>query len=257
MLKPRIVPCLLIQGEGLVKTVNFSNPRYIGDPLNAIRIFNEKKADEIIILDIEASKLNKSPNFQLIEKFSLDCRMPICYGGGIKTLPDALRIIEMGVEKIAINSAAYKSPDLINSLAREVGTQSVVASIDVNYIDGKYYLFGNGGQIESGIGLMDHVARVVDLGAGELLINSVHKDGLMNGYDLELSAKIRRELNCPITFLGGAGSLRDVEDLLHVCGVIGVAAGSLFLYKGEYKAVLINYPSQEDKKNLAKHAYLS
>lgn len=258
MLRPRIIPCLLLQDEGLVKTINFKNPTYIGDPLNAIKIFNEKNADEIIILDIDVSKANKQPNFGLIEKFSLDCRMPICYGGGVRTLSDALRIIEMGIEKISLNSAAFKSPSLISSIAREVGTQSVVVSIDVDVVKGEYCIFSeNNYQLRGQKNLIEHIKKVVDLGAGELLINSVHKDGLMSGYDLELSMMVRSEVNCPITFLGGAGSFSNLEDLIRSCGVVGAAAGSIFVYKGEFKAVLISYPSQEDRDSLAKKAYLT
>jgi cyclase len=253
MLRPRITPCLLVSGGGLVKTVRFGAPKYVGDPINAVKIFNEKEADELMVLDIDASRDVVEPNFKLISQFAVECRMPLCYGGGIKTVDHAKRIIGLGVEKIAISSAAMETPSLISAIAHEVGNQSVVVVVDVKKgADGtKYEVWTHNGRQNSGRLAESTVGQLEALGAGEVVVNSIDNDGLMKGYDLPLARRVRAATRLPMTVLGGAGSLADIGSLINACGVVGAAAGSLFVFKGAYRAVLINYPSQAQKDELA------
>jgi cyclase len=254
MLRPRIIPCLLIHKGGLVKTKAFKDPRYVGDPINAVRIFNEKEADELMVLDIDATVDKAEPDFALIEKLAAECRMPICYGGGVTTAAQATRLVDMGVEKVAVNTAAFADPSLLSRMAEAVGRQSVVAVIDVRRRTG---LLARGYQVATRNGSVRHdvapdalAERYQAAGAGEIVVNDVDRDGLLQGYDLVLAEQIRRSVNVPITFLGGAGSLADLSALIRHLGVVGAAAGSLFVFKGKYQAVLINYPTPEQKMQL-------
>ncbi|MBM9577293.1 imidazole glycerol phosphate synthase subunit HisF [Leptospira sp. 201903070] len=252
MLKPRIIPALLVKDGGLVKTVKFDNERYIGDPINAVKIFNEKEADELTVLDISASKERTDPDFRLIERLANECRMPLCYGGGIKNLEQANRILSFGVEKIVISSLAIENPKMIRAMADYLGSQSVVVAIDykkTGFSKKEEVVIYNGTK-KTGISPEELLRSAIDLGAGEILLNSIDKDGTMEGYDVETIKKIRKECGVPLTVLGGAGSLRNVKDLISEVGIIGVAAGSLFIYKGVHKAVLINYPNREEKEQL-------
>tara|TARA_Y100000817_G_C16843568_1_gene539081 strand:+ start:83 stop:865 length:783 start_codon:yes stop_codon:yes gene_type:complete len=252
MLNPRIIPCLLIENKGLVKTVQFSSPKYVGDPLNAVKIFNEKSVDELIVLDIQSTTKNREPNYKMIANIALECRMPLCYGGGIKTKKQALKIFKLGVEKIAISSAAIDNPKIISEIANIVGNQSVVIVIDVKkrrYSD-KYEIFTHNGRKKSSRDPIDFAKQAEQLGCGELVINSIENDGLMNGYDRKIINKIRNAISIPMTVLGGAGKLDDIGKIIKEHGIIGVAAGSLFVFKGKYKAVLINYPNEIEKEKL-------
>ena len=253
MLRPRIIPCLLMREKGLVKTVKFKESKYIGDPINAVRIFNEKEADELIILDIDATSQNYEPDFQMIEKLASECRMPLCYGGGIKTVEQALNIFSLGVEKVALSSSAVNNPQIVSQIAEKVGSQSVVVVLDVKKkLLGGYEVVTHNGKKYSGSTPFDLVSKFQKLGAGEIVINSVDRDGTMEGYDLNLVEKIRSKITLPLTAIGGAGNLDDIGDLISSFKIIGASAGSLFVYKGKYKAVLINYPSSEIKESLIK-----
>jgi cyclase len=253
MLRPRIIPSLLIHDNGLVKTVNFKNPKYVGDPLNAVKIFNEKTVDELAVFDIDASVIGKEPNYVLIERLASQSMMPLCYGGGVKTVDQAQRIFSLGIEKIAISSVAIQDPTLIEKIAERVGSQSVIVVLDVKKkLLGGYEVYINNGKKATGINPLKFVEDAQRLGAGEIVINSIDRDGVMKGYDLELISKVREKTTLPLTVLGGAGSLDDIEKVISKHGVIGVAAGSLFVFKGPYKAVLINYPSQEEKDRIFK-----
>lgn len=258
MLRPRIIPCLLVHKGGLVKTQAFKDPKYVGDPINAVRIFNEKEADELMVLDIDATVNKVAPDFSLIAKLAAECRMPLCYGGGVTTAEQAARIVDMGVEKVAISAAAIANPALLTEMAAAVGRQSVVAVLDVRKRTG---LFAKGYEVcthnSKTVHKLDPVAlaeQLQDAGAGEIVINSVDRDGLMQGYDLELAAQLKQALKVPVTFLGGAGSLDHLGELIAKLGVVGAAAGSLFVFKGKYRAVLINYPTPEQKLNLCREA---
>ena len=258
MLRPRIIPCLLVHKGGLVKTQNFKDPKYVGDPINAVRIFNEKEADELMVLDIDATRNGIPPDFALIAKLAAECRMPLCYGGGVTTAEQATRLVDMGVEKVAVSAAAIANPGLLTQMAASVGRQSVVAVLDVRKRTG---LFSKGVEVCTHNATVAHKVDPVTLarqlqeaGAGELVINSVDRDGTMQGYDLDLAAQVKAVLNVPTTFLGGAGTLEHLSDLVSKLGVVGAAAGSLFVFKGKYRAVLINYPPPELKIQLCKAA---
>jgi cyclase len=254
MLRSRIIPCLLVHKKGLVKTVNFKDPKYVGDPINAVKIFNEKEVDELIVLDIDATVENRSPNYELIKNLATECRMPFCYGGGITTVEQAKKIIELGAEKLAISSSAINNPELIKAIGIAVGVQSVVVVIDVRkkniLAGGGYDIYTNNGKIKSKIKLKDFINQLNEIGVGEIVINSIDYDGCMKGYDLALISMIRDLTNFPITALGGAGTLDDIKNLISKFKIIGVSAGSLFVFKGKYKAVLINYPNREEKLRL-------
>lgn len=249
MLRPRIIPSLLIQDNGLVKTVNFKTPKYVGDPLNAVKIFNEKEVDELAIFDIDATVKNHEPNYGLIEKIAIQSRMPLCYGGGVRTVEQAQRIFSLGIEKIALSAAVIQRPELISEIANKVGNQSVIVVLDVKKkLLGGYEVYTHNGQKSTGINPIKFAAKAEQLGAGEIVVNSIDKDGVMSGYDFALIDKIREQVHIPMTVLGGAGSLDDIKQVVNRYGVIGVAAGSLFVFKGKYKAVLINYPAQQEKE---------
>ena len=257
MLRPRITPCLLVHKAGLVKTVGFKAPKYVGDPINAVKIFNEKEADELVVLDIDATVNIAEPDYRMIANLAAECRMPLCYGGGIRTPVQAKRIISLGVEKVAISSAAVEHPELITQIADEIGRQSVVVVLDVKkrLFSKDYDVFTKNARTNTKRSVFDLAAEVEKLGAGELVINSIDLDGAMTGYDLALAEKIRQAVNIPITILGGAGSLDDIEALIRTCGVIGASAGSLFVFKGVYRAVLINYPTLAQRDELIRKAF--
>ncbi len=252
MLRPRIIPFLLVHEGGLVKTVGFKDPKYVGDPINAVKIFNEKEADELCVVDMDASVNGVEPDYKAIEHMALECRMPLCYGGGVRTAEQAKRIIGLGVEKVSISAAAVERPELVAEIAEEVGRQSVVVVIDA-----KKKMLGRGWDVvthnakrSAKMDALDFAARVADLGAGEIVMNSVDLDGRMTGYDLDLARKLRERVKIPMTMLGGAGKLEHLSDLFAACGTVGAAAGSLFVFKGQYKAVLINYPKPAEKEPL-------
>ena len=251
MLQPRIIPSLLIHENGLVKSTKFKNYKYVGDPINAVKIFNEKEVDEIIIVDIDATANGNEPNYNLIEKLAYECRMPLCYGGGIKTAEQARRIFSLGVEKISISSIAIENPKIISEIASVVGNQSVVVVLDVKRkLFGGYEIYTHNGTKKTGIDPAQFVNKIEELGTGEIVINSIDNDGTMKGYDLELLELIRDQTSLPLTILGGAGSMNHIGEVISRHGIVGVAAGSNFIFKGKYRAVLINYPSPFDKKKL-------
>jgi imidazole glycerol-phosphate synthase subunit HisF len=259
MLRPRIIPCLLVHNKGLVKTVQFKDPKYVGDPINAVRIFNEKESDELTVLDIDATVENREPDYKMIELLAAECRMPLCYGGGIKTAEQAQRIFSLGVEKIAISSIALEQPDIIAKIAEKVGNQSVVVVLDVRLKKGlfgsKCELYSHNGKKASGKDPVDFAKQAENLGAGEIVINSIDQDGMMKGYDIKLIESIRQAVSVPVTALGGAGSLDDIGGLIKQFGIIGASAGSLFVFKGVYKAVLINYPTIAERDILIKNNF--
>lgn len=251
MLRPRIIPSLLLQDNGLVKTVNFKNPKYVGDPINAVKIFNEKEVDELAVFDIDATAKGLEPNYSLIERIANQSRMPLCYGGGVKTVEQAQKIFGLGIEKIALSSAVLQNPDLITQIAERVGAQSVIVVLDVKKkLFGGYELYTHNGKKATGINPFDFAEKAQQLGAGEVVINSIDQDGVMKGYDMNLIDKVREKISLPLTVLGGAGSLQDIQEVIKKHKIIGVAAGSLFVFKGVYKAVLINYPTKKEKENI-------
>lgn len=252
MLKPRIIPCLLLKNNSLVKTVKFRDPKYIGDPINAVRIFNEKKVDELMIFDIDATKKNAPPNYDLIKKLAFQCRMPLCYGGGVKNLNEFIKVISLGVEKVAICTSAINNRSLIKKASDHLGSQSVVVCLDVKKTKflNKYSVFTNNGKNKTNINPVHYCEEISKLGAGEIVLNFIDKDGTMSGYDINFIKKIKNIINIPLTVLGGAGSYEDLHSLIKHFGIIGAAAGSLFVFKGRYRAVLITYPNNNEKNKI-------
>lgn len=252
MLRSRIIPCLLVHKKGLIKTINFKDPKYVGDPLNAVKIYNEKEVDELIVLDIDATVNGVGPDFEMIKNLAVECRMPFCYGGGVTTVEQAKKIISLGAEKVAVSSAAIKNPKLLADIGQAVGIQSVVVVIDLKkrafIVGGGYDVYIKNGKEKVPIKITDFIRELNKIGVGEIVINSIDKDGTMQGYDLPLVEMIRQLTDVPITIIGGAGSHEDIKNLIKTYKIIGAAAGSLFVFKGKYRAVLINYPNKDEKK---------
>jgi cyclase len=251
MLRSRIIPCLLIHNGGLTKTVKFKPGKYVGDPLNAVKIFNEKQVDELAVFDIDATINGKDPNFGLIKRIADECRMPLCYGGGISSAEHAKELIHLGVEKIAVSSAAIAQPNLLEEMKRMVGLQSVVFVMDVKKVGlfkKNYEVFTHNGTRSTGISAVQLATQVEKIGVGEVVINNIDNDGEMRGYDLKLIDEIRSVTSMPLTALGGAGSYDDLRQLVLQHKIIGAAAGSIFVFKGKYKAVLIQYPDGKEKE---------
>jgi cyclase len=249
MLKHRVIPSLLIRNGGLVKTTQFANPRYVGDPLNAIRIFNEKEVDEILVLDIMASKEGREPDFAMIEEFSGECFMPLCYGGGISSMAHAERLFSLGVEKVSLQAATFSNLGLITEIAARFGSQAVVASIDikVNWC-GQHQLY------EAAKGTVhqdwqEHLGRLVNAGAGEVLLTAVDRDGMMKGVDTRLIEAASRAVAVPVIASGGVGSLADIKAAVQA-GASAVAAGAFFVFQGKHRAVLITYPNYATLEDL-------
>lgn len=248
MLRSRIIPCLLVRNGGLVKTRRFTDDKYVGDPVNAVRIFNEKEVDELIVLDIDASVQGREPNFELIDHLAAECRMPLCYGGGVSTVDQARRIMGSGVEKVALSAGALANPGLVSEVAGQVGRQSVVVVLDIRKRAlGGHRVVVHNGRTETGRDPVALARSFEQLGAGEIVLNSVDRDGMMEGYDLAVAEQIRGAVNLPLTLLGGAGSVADMEQAVSRLGIMGVAAGSMFVFKGQFRAVLISYLSPQDK----------
>jgi imidazole glycerol-phosphate synthase subunit HisF len=252
MLRPRIIPCLLIHKGGLVKTRQFGDPKYVGDPLNAVRIFNEKEVDELMVIDIDATRHGRAPDEAVIASLAAECRMPLAYGGGVKTVEQIERLIALGVEKVAVSSAAIADPNLIPSAAERVGRQSIVGVMDVKAsgLLRKAEVVTHNATKRTGISPLEFAGRLQQLGVGEIVVNSVDRDGMMQGYDMALVDGIRSATNVPLTILGGAGTLDDIRQLVGRHRVIGAAAGSLFVFKGKFRAVLINYPDRKMHEEL-------
>lgn len=244
MLRSRIIPCLLVRDGALVKTRQFGDDRYVGDPLNAIRIFNEKQVDELTIFDIDATRLQRSPDLKLIASVADQCRMPLSYGGGVRDAATAAQILRLGVEKISISAAAVERPDLIRETADLVGSQSVSVVIDVKvrrFPRRGYEVVTTNATKSTGLDPVEFAQQAASLGAGEVVLNSVDHDGMLDGYDIDLARSVRAQIDTPLTVLGGAGSLDDLATLIEAVGPVGAAAGSLFVFRGKFRAVLISY----------------
>ena len=246
MFRPRVIPCLLLKDRGLVKTRAFKNPRYLGDPINIVRIFNDKEVDELILLDITATIEGRSPLFSYLAEVASECFMPLGYGGGIRSMDDVKTLLHLGIEKLAINSAAFEDPAFIRKAADYAGSQSIIASLDIKLTaSGKYEVFTHGGRMATGQDPIQCAQNMETLGAGELLINVVNNDGEMQGYDLELIRQISHAVDIPVVACGGAGNTNDLVAAIKA-GASAAAAGSMFVFHGPLRGVLINYPSPED-----------
>lgn len=241
MYRPRVIPCLLLHDNGLFKTKKFKDPVYVGDPINAVRIFSDKEADEIMVLDIDATKNGREPNYDLISEIAGEAFMPMAYGGGVTCVNQVRRLIRCGIEKVVINSAALSSPNLIYESAQIFGKQAIVGSIDIRKtLFGSYRVVTNCGARDAEVDLNLHISNLVSAGVGEILINNIDRDGMMEGYDLELIKNISEGLRVPLIVCGGAGGKDHLIEGIHA-GASAVAAGSMFVFHGKHKAVLISY----------------
>jgi len=253
MLKKRVIPVLLLQNGGLVKTVRFKNPVYIGDPINAVRIFNEKEVDELVILDIEASRVHREPDFELLGKLAGEAFMPLAYGGGVDTRNQVRQLLRLGFEKIIINTAFYFQEKLLSQLADEFGSSSIVAGIDVKKnLLGKNEIYARCGTDKQPGQLLDICLQREKQGAGELLLHSIDRDGTMKGYDIEVIQDIASRLSIPVIACGGAGQLVHIVQAHQQTNAAAFAAGSMFIFHGPHKAVLISYPDYEQLQQALK-----
>tara|TARA_B100000029_G_scaffold94348_1_gene84531 strand:- start:131 stop:892 length:762 start_codon:yes stop_codon:yes gene_type:complete len=247
MLSVRVIPCLLLRNRGLVKTIQFQDAKYVGDPVNTVRIYNEQEVDELVFLDITSTRENKPVSLDVIEEIAGECYMPVTYGGGIHSIEQMSEIFSVGVEKVVINSAAIQAPDLITEAASRFGSQSIVVSIDAKRrFLGGYEVYSHGGTQRTRLSPVDHALAMAEAGAGELLVTSINRDGTMQGYDLELIRQITEAVTIPVIACGGAGSVTDLGRAVHEAGASAVAAGSLVIYQGTNRAVLINFPSRDE-----------
>ncbi|MBF8708233.1 imidazole glycerol phosphate synthase subunit HisF [Pseudomonas putida] len=243
MIRKRVIPCLLLKDRGLVKTVKFKDPKYVGDPVNAIRIFNEKEVDELVILDISATAAKREPDFELLAEIAGECFMPICYGGGITKVEHAQKLFALGVEKVSINSASAESFGLVTAIAEMYGAQSVVGSIDCKKgLFGGYSVFTHNGSRDTKKTPLEFAKALEQAGAGEIFLNSIDRDGTQKGYDLSLISNVVNSVDIPVVACGGAGSVVDLNSVFEHCQVSAVSAGSLFVFHGKHRAVLISYP---------------
>jgi len=243
MITNRIIPCLLLSNNALVKTVKYKDPGYIGDPINAIRIFNEKEVDELIFLDIHASSHDQRPNFRLIAEIATECFMPVSYGGGVASLENAQRIFQLGIEKISLNSVIFDNPGFVSEMAKQFGSQAVIASIDVKKDNnGNHEVYKKNGKIATGWDPGELAKHVENLGAGEILLNSIDHDGTQSGYDINLIKNVSDSIGIPVIACGGAGTILDFVDAIRLGGASACAVGSMVVYFGKNRAVLINFP---------------
>jgi cyclase len=247
MLQNRIIPVLLLQDGGLVKTIQFAKPRYIGDPLNTLRLFNEKEVDEIILLDIDATTKNRAPDFELIEHLASECFMPLCYGGGVSTFEHVKRLFALGIEKIAFGTAAFENPNLLQETAARYGRQSVVGVMDIkhHWLTRKPFVGVRHLQTMTPYTPSTYAHYLVQNGVGEILLQNTSRDGTFQGYDIDLIQSVTKNVDVPVIALGGAGSVNDLGNAIQMGGASAAAAGSLFVFQGVHRAVLVNYPTRE------------
>ncbi len=247
MLASRVIPCLLLKGEGLVKTVQFKKPTYVGDPINTIKIFNEKEVDELVFLDISATPNNAPPPFKKIQEIASECFMPIGYGGGIKSIEHMSTIFNLGVEKVILNSLAASQPEMVTAAANRFGSQSVVVSIDVRRDwRGRNQVLSRCGTKKHALQPVEYARHLQALGAGELIITSIDREGTFSGYDIELLRQITQAVDIPVVANGGARSTEDLRTAIVEGGASAAAAGSLFVFQGKHRAVLVNYPTRNE-----------
>ena len=248
---PRVIPCLLLRGRGLVKTIRFKDPTYLGDPRNTIKIFNEKGVDELAFLDITATIEKRGPNFELISEITSECFMPLGYGGGIRNLDQMEKLFKFGVEKVVVNTYAVENPMFVSEAAKVFGSQSIVVSLDVKRtLLGKYEIMVEAGKRKSGLEPVTFAKQMEEAGAGEILLNSIDRDGTMQGYDIELIRRVTSAVSIPVIACGGAGSTDDLGRAVIQGGASAVAAGSIFVFHGRHRAVLINFPKRNELERI-------
>lgn len=251
MIWPRVIPVLLLRGQGLVKTVKFKDPTYLGDPINIVRIFNDKEVDELLFLDITATNENRPPAFNVLANITSECFMPLGYGGGIRGMDDIKTLLSLGIEKVILNTSAVENPTLVRAAADHTGSQTVVISMDVKKnVIGKYEVFTHSGKKDTGLDPVRHAVEMEKQGAGELFVNSITRDGTMQGYDIELIRKVSDAVSIPVVACGGAGKVQDLADAIKLGGASAAAAGSIFVYQGPLRGILISYPSQQELRRV-------
>ena len=249
MIRPRVIPALLLKGQGLVNTIKFKDPMYLGDPINIVRIFNDKEVDELVLLDITATPENRGPRFELLKNITSEAFIPLAYGGGIRSMDDVRTLLSIGIEKLIMNTSAMENPSLIRETADHAGSQAVVASIDVKKgLIGKYEVFTHCGQTKTGIDPVRHAVEMEKMGAGEIIINSIDLDGTMQGYDVDLVRKVADAVQVPVVACGGAGNLSHVSEVIKQGHASAAAAGSMFVFQGPLRGVLISYPTPKELK---------
>jgi cyclase len=247
MLRARIIPTLLLKGRGLYKTIKFRNETYVGDPINAVRIFNDKAVDELILLDVDATRRGRSPDFDVIADIASEAFIPLCYGGGVTRLEEFERLFKLGIEKVAVNSSADGDMALVSDAARIFGSQSVVVGIDVRRsLFGRYERYVRSATVNTRVSPIEAARRAELAGAGELLLYCVDRDGTMQGYDIDMTRDVATSVRIPVIACGGAGSLADMAKVIREGKAASAAAGSLFVFHGRHRAVLITYPSEQD-----------
>jgi cyclase len=247
MIRPRVIPALLLKGQGLIKTVKFKDPKYLGDPINIVRIFNDKEVDEIVLLDIMATPENRGPRFDMLKNIASEAFIPLAYGGGIRSMDDVRTLLSIGIEKLIMNTSSVASPSLVRQVADHAGSQAAVVSIDVKKnLLGKYEVFTHSGQTKTGLDPVEHAVDMEKMGAGEILINSIDRDGMMQGYDIEITRKVADAVSVPVVACGGAGNLGHVAEVIKDGHASAAAAGSMFVFQGPLRGVLISYPSLKE-----------
>lgn len=248
MLETRLMPCLLMSGGALVKTVKFKSPTYVGDPINAVRIFNQKEVDELVLLDIHATSQSRGIDFEILEKLVTECFMPICYGGGVRNIEDMRRLFALGIEKISLGAAAFEVPGLIKQAADEFGSQAVVVTLDVKKnLFGRHSVRIRNASQDTKFSPVEAASSLEQQGAGEIILYSVDQDGTWAGFDLKLIEDVSRAVNIPVVATGGAGSLDDVRSAVKSAGASAVAIGSMAVFQGKDLGVLIKFPARKDQ----------
>jgi cyclase len=251
MIRPRVIPCLLLLNKGLVKTVKFKEPKYLGDPINIVRIFNDKEVDELVFLDITATAENRPPAFDFLRNITSECFMPLGYGGGIRSMVDVKQLLSIGIEKVVLNASAVENPKLIREAADHAGSSSVVVSMDVRQgFTGKYEVMTRNGKKKTGLDPVKHAIEMERMGAGEILVNSIDRDGTMQGYDIPLIKRVADAVGIPVVACGGAGNLGHIAQAIKDGHASAGAAGSMFVFQGPLRGVLISYPAPQDLKKL-------
>lgn len=254
MTRCRLIPVLLLRNAGLYKTMKFKDARYVGDPINSVRIFNEKEVDEMIFLDIEATNANREPDYKTLKEIATECFMPLCYGGGVREVEQIEQVLKTGVERVAVNTSLVRNPDFVRQAAKSFGSSTIVASIDFRRnFRGRPVVYVCSGRVNTGMGLVEASQRAQDLGVGEVLLNSIDRDGTMTGYDVDAIRKASAALSIPVIACGGGGSLQDFRIVVNEAGASAAAAGAIFVFYGRHRAVLINYPSQQQLESISGH----
>lgn len=249
MIKPRVIPALLLKRQGLVKTVKFKEPKYLGDPINIVRIFNDKEVDELVLLDITATPEKRGPQFDLLKNIAGEAFIPLAYGGGIRSMDDVKKLLSIGIEKLIMNTSAMETPSLVRDVADHAGSQAAVVSMDVKKgFLGKYEVFTHCGQKKTGLDPVKHAIEMEKMGAGEIIINSIDRDGMMQGYDVDLVRKVADSVQVPVVACGGAGNLSHVSEVIKQGHASAAAAGSIFVFQGPLRGVLISYPTPKELK---------